>query len=424
VTRATTAARAAAAVSAERLQALFHSISEVGAYGRAADGRHGCERLAFSEEAHIAHQLFAEAARETGLTVRRDRIGNTFARLGPADRETAPVLTGSHLDTVAAGGCFDGAAGVVCSLEAVRAVSLAFRESGAALPRPLEVVAWANEEGARFPPAMMGSAVYAGSLPIEAALSATDSEGISVRDALAARAPGEGTQPLLPPASYLELHIEQGVELEAAGVPVAVVDGVQAQLAGDWRMIGREAHAGATPMERRRDALLGAAALITEVSGIAHAHPPGVATVGKSVAFPGSRNTVPGLVEATIDLRHPEERAVRTMAADFIRAGEACAAQCGLSFEFTERWRSPRVTFSPHLVDLCSRAADAAGIPALRLFSAAGHDAVNLAPITPAAMLFVPSTGGVSHHPEEFTEMNALVQGARVLSATLALLLG
>lgn len=439
------AGRSSSNVDARRFEESFRAIAKIGALPGG-----GCERLAFSREERAAHDEFRRQAEAAGLQVRVDAIGNSFARLEPAtvpegkppgpkdlsgSEDALPepaVFTGSHLDTVAKGGCFDGASGVLCSLEAVIALSEAQRAGEVRLRRPVEVVAWANEEGARFAPSMMGSAVYAGVMPLEEAMAVKDRDGVSVAEALAEagavtiggnagseRAAAPGT-----PAAYLELHIEQGVELEEAGVPLAVVEGVQAQIAGDWVIRGRSAHAGATPMHRRADALVAAAELVTAAERIAADYEPGVATVGALSVGPGSRNSVPGTVSGTIDLRHPDEKAVAAMRGKFLEAGEEIAASRGCSFIFEELWRTPRVSFSPKILQALEDAAQSVGITRMRLFSAAGHDAVYIARIAPTAMLFVPSIGGVSHHTEEETPMEALIAGSRVLEAALTALAG
>ncbi len=470
-------------VSPTRLEQSFAAIAAIGALPGG-----GCERLAFSKEERVAHAEFRRQAEAAGLTTWVDRIGNSFARLDPAPQNppgapgspatpgppaaagspavvgrgpepgsaakgvsskgapsgSAPILTGSHLDTVAQGGCYDGAAGVLCSLEAVLALAEAQASGKLRLTRPVEVVAWANEEGARFAPAMMGSAVYAGVMSLQEALGCRDGEAATVAEALAAERGGTGRGTHGPsdggpgrparagltegrlqdpvPAAYLELHIEQGVELQEAGVSVAVVEGVQAQIAGDWNIQGRSAHAGATPMHRRADALLAAAGLIATAPRIAERHAPGVATVGSLTVEPGSRNSVPGSVGGTVDLRHPEEHEVAAMAKEFVAAGEEAAGKQGAVFSFSELWRAPRVTFDPALREALQTAAEAAGIPTMPLFSAAGHDAVHLARVAPSAMLFVPSIGGVSHHPEEETPLADLLAGARVLAQALGTL--
>jgi len=435
----------------------------------------GCERLAFGPGEHAAHREFARQAAEAGLTVERDRFGNTFARLEPAGGgvpatpsapgtagASAAILCGSHLDTVAGGGCYDGAAGVLSALEAVATLAEAQRRGAIVLTSPIEVVAWANEEGARFAPAMMGSAVYTGALPLDEALAASDRDGTILRDALATDPDRTGSRatPGPVPMSYLELHIEQARTLENRGLPFAVVDGVQAQIAGDWEMRGREDHAGATPMGERVDALVAAAVLVTRTKEIARGGaqdtaparggasdttiarggasdtvspdaagfhdarrdtaPPGVATVGSLTVRPGSRNSIPGVVTGTIDMRHPAEEHVASMATSFIAAGNAAAAAEGATFRYTELWRAPKVTFDADLVELLQRSARNLGVPHATFPSAAGHDAVHLQQVCPSAMLFVPSRDGVSHNPAEYTDLESLFTATRVLTVALA----
>lgn len=420
---------AAAAVDAERLR---HGFEELAAIGALAGG--GCERLAFTAEEREAHARFQELAAEAGLSVRSDEIGNSFARLTPADQADqaaaapvprAPLLSGSHLDTVSQAGCFDGAAGVVCALEAARAAGESLTAGGVPLRRAIEVVAWANEEGARFAPAMMGSGVYSGLISLENARNARDSDGVTVAQALG-RPPGAATATApvagAAPAAYIELHAEQGTALERAGLHVAVVEGVQAQVAGSWTVRGRAAHAGTTAMDQRSDALLAASRIVEMVGDSAAAHPPGVGTVGSLFVSPGSRNSVPGEVRATLDFRHPEEAELTAMEEAFESKAVLIAERAGCEFSYLREWRAARVDFDAGLLSGLEAAAGAAGVKQMRLFSAAGHDAVQLARIGPAAMLFVPSRAGVSHHPDEYTPPAALEAGARVLAAALAAL--
>ena len=428
-------------VSEKHIRTLFETI---GAHGRRENG--GCERLAFSPEERAARTALADAASHLGFHVFRDAIGSVFALRPGTDPEAEAVYTGSHLDTVPAGGCFDGAAGVLCGLAALELLET----EQISTRRPIVLVSWANEEGARFAPAMMGSAVFAGAIPFETAAARTDADGVSVREELAKEAggaepggggsaenpgvaaiPGTGAgsggagsggaaPPRLPrPAAYLELHPEQGRVLEGAGVPIGIVEGVQGQAAGDWTMAGRADHAGSTPMNDRADALVAAARLVAAVPQIAAGAAPGVATVGGLRVTPGARNVVPGRVESTLDIRHPDDAAVGRMLEAVLESGRRFATEEGCSFEWREAWRAGAVQFSQIVMGAVEEAAAAQGIDCRRLTSGAGHDAVHMAPLCPTGMIFVPSRDGISHSPDELTSYEDLAAGATVLAEAL-----
>lgn len=411
-------------VSEERIRTHFDTI---GAHGRRENG--GCERLAFSREERAARAALSDAAARLGFHVSRDAIGSIFALRPGTDPDAEAVYTGSHLDTVPGGGCFDGAAGVLCGLAALELLE-AERIS---TRRPIVLVSWANEEGARFTPAMMGSGVFTGALPFETAAASTDADGVSVREELAREAGGEepagvagnATSHRFPrPAAYLELHPEQGRILEGAGVPIGVVEGVQGQAAGDWTMAGRADHAGSTPMDDRADALVAAARLVAAVPQIAAGEAPGVATVGGLRVTPGARNAVPGRVESTLDIRHPDDAAVGRMLETVLESGKRFATEAGCSFEWREAWRAQAVRFSQSVMRAVEQAAAAQGIGCRRLTSGAGHDAVRLAPLCPTGMIFVPSRDGISHSPDELTSYEDLAAGATVLAEALVRLAG
>src|SRR5712671_2151534 len=307
-------------VNGERLWASLMELAEIGATPKG-----GVCRLAASDLDGAARRLFIRWCEEAGCTVRVDKIGNIFARRPGRDSNLPPVMTGSHLDTQPTGGKFDGAYGVMAGLELVRTLN----DLGYETEAPIEIVTWTNEEGSRFSPAMVGSGVFAGVFDLADGLAIPDNiTGVKLGAELA-RIGFAGAEPVgrRPVAAYLEAHIEQGPILEAAGKPIGVVTGAQGQRWYEITVTGQEAHAGPTPMPRRRDALVGAARMIDRVNQIGHAHAPhACATVGFVEVSPNSRNTIPGRVFFTVDFRHPEDAVLTRMDRDLRAACAAAAA--------------------------------------------------------------------------------------------------
>ena len=281
---------------------LWSSLMELARIGATEKG--GVCRLALSDVDREGRDLVVRWAREAGLAVKVDAIGNVFMRRAGRDAKRAPVMAGSHIDTQPTGGKFDGNYGVLAALEVVRTLNDRRIETEA----PIEVVFWTNEEGSRFVPVMMGSGVFAGAVPLAQAHAAADLDGRNVRDELqrigylGEAVPGEH-----PVGAYFEAHIEQGPVLEDAGLTIGAVTGVLGIRWYDCTVTGMEAHAGPTPMALRRDALQVAAVLMQEVVAIAHRHPPqggqGRGTVGQVLVHPNSRNVIPGRVRFSVDLR-------------------------------------------------------------------------------------------------------------------------
>ena len=302
-------------VNGERLWASLMELAQIGATPKG-----GVCRLAASDLDAEARRLFIRWCEEAGCTVTVDRIGNIFARRPGRNPSLPPVMTGSHLDTQPTGGRFDGAYGVMAGLEIVRTLN----DLGYETEAPIEIVAWTNEEGSRFSPAMVGSGVFAGVFDLDrgAGAAATMSPASTLGGEFE-RIGFAGPEPVggRPVAAYFEAHIEQGPILEAAGLPVGIVTGAQGQRWYEITVTGQEAHAGPTPMPRRRDALVGAARMIDAVNRIGHAHAPyACATVGFVQVSPNSRNTIPGRVFFTVDFRHPEDAVLTAMDRE-LRAG-------------------------------------------------------------------------------------------------------
>jgi N-carbamoyl-L-amino-acid hydrolase len=342
-------------------------------------------------------------------------MGSMFAHRQGKDSSRPPVLLGSHLDSQPTGGKFDGALGVLGALEVIRTLG----DHGIQTEAPLEVVNWTNEEGCRFPPAMIASGVFAGVFELEYGLSRKDHAGKTIGEELQ-RIGYAGERPVghRPVGALFELHIEQGPILEAEGKRIGVVTGGQGARWYDCQVIGAEAHAGPTPMEARRDALRGAAELLPEIYQIAHDQAPnGRATVGEFRAWPGSRNTVPGRIDFTVDLRHPDGGVMDAMDHALQEAFERARGRSGdrLEFHLHEIWYAPPVAFDPACVEAVRQGAAALSLPSREVVSGAGHDAVYMARVVPTAMIFVPCKDGISHNEVEDATSEHCAAGANVL---------
>jgi beta-ureidopropionase / N-carbamoyl-L-amino-acid hydrolase len=396
-------------VNGERLWASLMELAQIGATPNG-----GVCRLATSDLDGEARRLFIRWCEEAGCRVTIDKIGNVFARRAGRNPDLAPVMTGSHLDTQPTGGKFDGAYGVVAGLEIVRTLN----DLGYETEAPIEIVAWTNEEGSRFSPAMVGSGVFAGVFDLSYGLERPDNvTGVTLgaelqRIGFAGPAAVGGRRV----AAYFEAHIEQGPILEAAGKPVGIVTGAQGQRWYEITVTGQEAHAGPTPMSRRRDALVGAARMIGAVNHIGHAHAPDAcATVGFVQVSPNSRNTIPGRVFFTVDFRHPKDAVLTQMDRELRAACAEAAASQNLEAAVEEFWYFPPTPFDPDLVAAVRDAAAAQGYPHQDIISGAGHDAVYMARVTPSAMVFVPCVGGISHNEIEDAKPEDLTAGCNVL---------
>ena len=379
----------------------------------------GVRRLALSDADRAARDRLAGWLRDGGLMVRVDDLGNMYGRRAGSDPSAAPVVFGSHLDTVPTGGRFDGALGVLGALEAVRALD----DAGVRTTAPLEIVNWTNEEGARFAPAMLASGVVCGRFTREEAYAARDDGGRTFGEELARIGyRGAAEHRLRECAAYVELHVEQGPVLERAGIQVGVVEGIEGISWSRVEVSGRAAHAGPTPTADRRDALVAAARLVLLARDAAE-HLDGVrTTIGHVEVSPNTVNVVPGRVEMTLDVRCPRDAGLD----DALRAAdEACRAvadQDRVEVRRAEFWRSPVTPFSPRVVAAVAGAAAGRGFSTMRLWAGAGHDAKYMADRYPAGMIFVPSKDGLSHNEAEWTPPEDCARGAAVLlDAVLAL---
>lgn len=394
-------------INGDRLWASLMAMAEIGATARG-----GSCRLALSEEDKAGRELFAHWCREAGLTLSVDRIGNLFARRAGTDPHAAPVMMGSHLDTQPEGGRFDGVYGVLAGLEVIRRLD----DLGIQTHKPLEIAVWTNEEGARFTPAMLGSAVFTGSLALEKGLASSDANGVSVAQALAITG-YNGERPLGGAVdAYFEAHIEQGPILEDNGKSIGVVTGGQAIRWLDVRVEGMAAHAGTTPMKLRKDALYGAAQMIQALEGLATDFAPeGLTTVGELSIAKSSRNTIPGLVNFTVDLRHHRDSAIDEMEQQVRQRLADIASRRGLLVSVEPHWISPATPFDAECVAAVQQAVDGLGYAQRRIVSGAGHDAIHLARFCPTAMIFIPCVGGLSHNEAEDALPDDVRQGTDVL---------
>ncbi|WP_053159614.1 Zn-dependent hydrolase [Pseudomonas protegens] len=394
-------------INGQRLWASLMAMAEIGATARG-----GSCRLALSDEDRAGRELFAHWCTEAGMSLSVDPIGNLFARRPGSDPDAAPVMMGSHLDTQPEGGRFDGVYGVLAGLEVVRTLN----HLGIQTRNPLEVAVWTNEEGARFTPAMFGSAVFTGVMALDAALAVRDADGISVAQALQGTGYA-GSRPLGAAVdAYFEAHIEQGPILEDNAKSIGVVSGGQAICWLDVQVEGLAAHAGTTPMPLRKDALYGAAQMILAVEQLAADFAPqGLTTVGELSIAKSSRNTIPGLLSFTVDLRHHQDRQIAAMEQQVEERLQAIAGQRGLKVSISRHWVSPATPFDAECVAAVQQAVDGLGYPQQSIVSGAGHDAILLARYCPTAMVFIPCVGGLSHNEAEDVLPEDVRQGADVL---------
>ncbi|WP_060479371.1 Zn-dependent hydrolase [Pseudomonas monteilii] len=390
---------------------LWQSLMDLARLGATPKG--GVCRLALTDLDRQARDLFVQWCEAAGCTVSVDAVGNIFARRPGRNPKLPPVMTGSHIDTQPTGGKFDGCFGVMAGLEVLRTLN----DLGIETEAPLEVVVWTNEEGSRFPPCMMGSGVFAGKFTLEDTLAKRDAAGVTVGEALNAIGYA-GQRAVLghPVGAYFEAHIEQGPILEDQAKTIGVVLGALGQKWFDLTLRGVEAHAGPTPMHLRKDALVGAAAVVEAVNRTAHAHQPhACGTVGCLQAYPGSRNVIPGEVRMTLDFRHLEGQHLDAMIAEVRTVIEETCAKHGLSHELVATADFPALYFDRGCVDAVRDSAQALGLAHMDIVSGAGHDAIFLAELGPAGVIFVPCENGISHNEIENATPEDLAAGCAVL---------
>jgi beta-ureidopropionase / N-carbamoyl-L-amino-acid hydrolase len=395
-------------INGERLWASLMELAKIGATPKG-----GVCRLTLTDLDKQGRDLVLGWAKEAGMTITIDKIGNGFMRRAGRNNSLPPIMTGSHIDTQPTGGKFDGNYGVLAGIEVVRTLN----DLGIETEAPIEVAFWTNEEGSRFVPVMMGSGVFAKAFTLEHAYAATDTEGKTVKGELerigyiGTQEPGDH-----PIGAYFETHIEQGPVLEDNDVTIGVVSGVLGIRWFDCTVTGMEAHAGPTPMALRKDAMLAATRIMQDVVAAAHRHPPhGRGTVGMVQVFPNSRNVIPGRVKFSIDLRNATDALVDQMA-DEVKAFAAKVGQehgVDVKIEMVSSYNA--IQFHENCVDAVGRAAKKLGYSNMPAVSGAGHDAVYMAKLAPAGMIFIPCKDGISHNEIEDAKPEHITAGCNVL---------
>jgi N-carbamoyl-L-amino-acid hydrolase len=390
---------------------LWNSLMDLAKIGATEKG--GVCRLALTDLDRQARDLFRQWCEAASCTVTVDKMGNMFARRPGRDNALPPVMTGSHIDSQPTGGKFDGAYGIMAGLEVLRTLNDYNYET----QRPVEVAVWTNEEGSRFAPAMVASGVFARVFDVDYGLSRKDIDGKSMGEELT-RIGYAGSEPVggRPVAAFFEAHIEQGPILEAEKKTIGVVSGAQGQRWYEVVLTGQEAHAGPTPMRRRKDALVGAARLVTAVNRIGLENQPyACATVGMMQVSPNSRNTIPGKVFFTIDFRHPSDETLSKMDAAIRAEAEEVCREIGLDLDFKQIWYSPPVKFADSCVSAVRAAAEDLGFQSMDIISGAGHDSCYISRVAPTGMVFVPCENGISHNEIENATKEDLAAGCDVL---------
>jgi len=392
-------------INGDRLNGWLAQFDRI---GRTAGG---INRVAYSE-ADLAGRAFTlDLYRQSGLTPRIDAAGNILARIPGTNASLKPILIGSHVDSVTDGGNFDGPVGSFAAIEVARSLA----EQRARLAHPLEVVVWQNEEGGTI-----GSKVMVGLLT-DADLDKVARSGKTVREGIgliggdvarlreAQRAKGDI-------ACYVELHIEQGGLLEKAGRQIGVVEGIVGLRWFEVSITGLSNHAGATPMDQRQDAMLAAAKFTVAVNEAVRSEPGRqVATVGRLHVTPNTTNVIAGQVVLTVDLRDLDPAKIEHFTQRFEQLGREIGAASGTTFRFTRLVESTPAISDARLLQMIEGSATALGLTHQRMPSGAGHDAQEVAHIAPMAMIFVPSVGGISHSPKEFSHAADITNGANVL---------
>lgn len=390
---------------------LWSALMEIGEIGGTPGG--GCRRLALSEEDGRARDLFREWAEEAGCTVTVDGIGNIFARREGTDQAAAPVAIGSHLDTVPTGGKFDGLYGVMAGLEVLRRL----RDLDLQTRLPIEVIAWTNEEGARFSPMTMGSSVFTGDMTLDFALSRQDPSGLSVGEALKrigyAGNMAVGARPF---TAYLEVHVEQGPLLKEGGEQIGVVTGSFKARYFVATIKGQAAHVGPTLMEQRHDALVGAAALTLEIDRIGRSR----GRDGRSNApylevYPNVRGVIPQEVRLSCDVRHPDADMALAMEMELRDACRRIAQERGVSIDLEQYFEFGPINCDPAMSTLIRDTAEGLGFSQRDILTVASHDAVPMMDYCPSALFFVPSDTGISHNETEYSTPEQCRDGADVL---------
>jgi beta-ureidopropionase / N-carbamoyl-L-amino-acid hydrolase len=413
---ASTSPTHAVAIDGARLYRHLTELGHIGSYLDEQSGLHGVNRLALTAADGAGRRQVVAWMQELGLTLTIDRIGNVYGRYEGLEPSLAPVMMGSHIDSVPTAGRFDGCLGVLGGLEIIRSL----HERGQRTRRPLVAAFFTDEEGCRFGTDMLGSAVATGRLSLEQAYALTDRDGLVLRDELERIGfLGDADERVAAPFAYLECHIEQGPMLRAAEQDIGVVGGVQAISWHELTISGKSAHAGTTPMQLRADAGVAAARINLELRRMiaSGAYGPEMrATMGALTPYPGLVNIVPGRVRATVDLRNPDDALMRRAEEAIIAYYAEVAREEGVGVEWRQTARTESVAFDARIQTRIAAAASRRGLRHQPIISGAGHDAQEFARLCPTAMVFVPGEhDGISHNPRELSTQAQCADGVSVM---------
>lgn len=400
-------------INPDRLYASLAELGRIGAYLDERTGLYGVNRLALTAADGEGRRHVVARMRAMGLSVTVDRIGNVYGRREGRENDLAPVMMGSHIDSVPTAGRFDGCLGVMGGLEVLQTL----HEHGVVTRRPLVVGFFTDEEGCRFGTDMIGSAVATGRIPLAQAYGLRDLGGAVLRDELVAIGfLGDAPEQVAPPFAYLECHVEQGPCLDAAGLDIGVVTGVQGISWQELTILGASAHAGTTPMALRRDAGVAAARINLFLRALTERIPEARATMGCIQPHPGLVNIIPGRVIATVDLRNPDEARLQEAERAVAAFVAQVAAEERVEVRSRQTARTPPVGFDAHIQALVAASATARGLSHTPIISGAGHDAQEFARVCPTGMIFVPGAfEGISHNPRELSSSAQCANGVNVL---------
>ncbi|MFT5422497.1 MAG: N-carbamoyl-L-amino-acid hydrolase [Phycisphaerales bacterium] len=412
-------------INSARLQDSLATLGAIGAFDSEIEGVQGVCRLALSDEDAAGRRLVMEWMRDAGLEPVIDQIGNVYATRPGEDKSLAPVMSGSHVDSVPTGGRYDGVLGVLGALEVVRTLN----DHNVRTDRPITIAFFTDEEGCRFGTDMLGSAVATGRIPLKQAYSLTDADGKSVRSELE-RIGFVGTEPVNQrrPHAFVECHVEQGPVLKHEGFDLGVVTGVQGISWQRLTITGNPAHAGTTPTSFRRDAGLVAAQINVRMREMCDSGTYGDemrATMGVIRPEPGAINVIPGRVIATVDLRNPDDAGMTAAEADLRAFCDQLATESGVSIGFEHTAKTDAVAFDENVQSVIASAADGLGLSHRRILAGAGHDAQEWSAVCPTAMIFTPGEyDGISHNPREFSTPKQCEDGINTLLHTILELAG
>ncbi|WP_303848745.1 M20 family metallo-hydrolase [Apibacter mensalis] len=395
-------------INSKRLQTWLADFATIGATPNG-----GVHRLTLTDLDKQARDLFVSLAKKAGCSIKIDAMGNIFARRPGVDNRLSPVLIGSHIDSQPLGGKYDGIYGVLAALEVVYSLN----DHNIKIDRPIDVVSWTNEEGSRFAPAMIGSAVFSGLTTLQDGWSCIDSEGNTIKQELERIGyAGKDNFSNYKIHASLELHIEQGPILENHNELIGIVTGALGQKWYDIEFTGMASHAGTTPMEVRQDALLGLAEAVLEVNTIGkNEKPEGRATVGMVKITPNSRNVISDKAWFSVEFRHPSEKGLQRMDQQLSEKVHQIAEKLNLTYSIRPILSFPPLPFDDNCIEVVRRVAQNLNYPHRTMVSGAGHDSCNISNIAPTSMIFIPCIKGISHNEKEEIKPEWMSAGANVL---------